>query len=213
MFVKPDLLRELAVLGDDHVERLLRVVHQVHLVDRQHDVTDAEQRDDVAVATRLREHALARVDQDHGDVRGRRARDHVARVLLVPRRVGDDELAPVGREEAVGDVDGDALLALRGQSVDQQREVELAALRADLLRIRFERGELILEDHLRLVQQPADQRRLAVVDAAAGDEPQQPLVLVRLEVRVNVFGDEIGLVGHRQKYPSCFFFSIDAALS
>jgi IS5 family transposase len=36
--------RELAVLSLDPVEDLLRVVHQVHLVDRQHDLADAEQR-------------------------------------------------------------------------------------------------------------------------------------------------------------------------
>jgi hypothetical protein len=41
----------------------------------------------------------------------------------------------VGGEEAVGHVDRDALLALGGQAVDQQREVDLAALRADLLRV------------------------------------------------------------------------------
>ena len=52
------------------------------------------------------------------------------------------------------------------------------ALRADLLRVRLQRRELILEDHLRVVQQPADQRRFAVIDAAAGDEAQQALVLV-----------------------------------
>ena len=46
------------------------------------------------------------------------------------------------------------------------------------LRIGLERGQLVLEDHLAIVQQPADQRRFAVVDAAAGDEAQQALVLV-----------------------------------
>ena len=81
-----------------------------------------------------------------------------------PGRVGDDELALLGREEAVGDVDGDALLALGGEAVDQQREVDLLPLRADPLAVGFERGELVLEDHLRIVEQPADQRRLAVVD-------------------------------------------------
>ena len=64
------------------------------------------------MAARLGQHALARVDQDDGEVGGRGAGDHVARVLLVARRVGDDELALVGGEEAVGDVDRDALLAL-----------------------------------------------------------------------------------------------------
>ena len=75
-----------------------------------------------------------------------------------PGRVGDDELALVGGEEAVGDVDRDALLALGGEAVDEQREVDVAALRADLLRVGLERGELVLEQHLRFVQQPADQR-------------------------------------------------------
>ena len=42
----------------------------------------------------------------------------------------------------------------------------------------FERGQLVVENLLGLVQQPADQRGLAVVDAAAGDEAQQLLSLL-----------------------------------
>jgi hypothetical protein len=79
---------------DDRVERFLVVVDQVHLVDRQHDVADAEQRDEIAVAAGLRQHALARVDQDDREIGGRGAGRHVAGVLLVAGRVGDDELAP-----------------------------------------------------------------------------------------------------------------------
>ena len=157
----------------------------------------------------LRQHALARIDQDHGEVGGRGARDHVARVLLVARGVGDDEFALVGREETVGDIDRDALFALGRKAVDQQREIELTALRADFLRVGLERGELVLEDHLRVVEQPPDQRRLAVIDAAAGDEAQQALVLVLVQVLLDVGGDQVRDVRH-QKYPSCFFFSIDA---
>jgi hypothetical protein len=44
----------------------------------------------------------------------------------VARTVGDDEPPPRRREVAVGDVDGDALLALGAQAVGQQREVDLA---------------------------------------------------------------------------------------
>ena len=69
---------------------------------------------------RLRQHALPRIDQHDRKVGGRGAGRHVARVLLVARRVGDDELALRRGEEAVGDIDGDALLALRLQPVDQQ---------------------------------------------------------------------------------------------
>ena len=61
---------------------------------------------------RLRADAVAGVDQEDRDVGRGRAGRHVARVLLVAGRVGEDELAPRGREVAVGDVDRDALLAL-----------------------------------------------------------------------------------------------------
>jgi hypothetical protein len=68
------------------------------------------------VPARLREQALARVDQHHRDVRGRCAGGHVARVLLVAGAVGNDELALVSAEETVGDIDGDALFALGGEA-------------------------------------------------------------------------------------------------
>jgi len=116
----------------------------------------------------------------------------------VPGRVGDDELAPFGGEEAVGHVDGDALLALGRQPVDQQREIQLPAARADCLRVVLEGCELIVENQFRFVQQPADERRLAVIDRPAGDETQQALALVRAQVRADVAGDEIGLP-RRQK--------------
>ena len=130
------------------------------------------------MAARLRQHALARVDQHHGEVGVRRAGRHVAGVLLVAGRVGDDEFALVGREEAIGDVDGDALLALGLQPVDQQREVDVVAVGAELLGILFQRRELILEQHLGIVKQAADQRGLAVIDAAAGEEAQERLVFL-----------------------------------
>ena len=176
MSLSADLRRELAI-ARARCARTPRsaIADQVHLVDREHDPADAEQRHQVAVPAGLRQHALARIDQDDGQVGGRGAGHHVARVLLVPGRVGDDELAPLGGEEAVGDVDGDALLALGRQPVDQQREIELLALGAEPARVALERRELIVEQRLRFVQQPADQRALAVIDAAAGDEAQQLL--------------------------------------
>jgi len=96
----------------------------------------------------------------------------------------------------VRDVDRDALLALGGEPVEQQGEVELALDRAVAPRVGLERRELVIEDQPGLEQQPPDQRRLAVVDGAAGDEAQQAL-----------------LADRAQKYPSCFFFSIEAAPS
>src|SRR3546814_6633334 len=60
----------------------------------------------------------------------------------------------------------------------------------------------------------SDQRRLAVIDRAAGDEAQQRLLLMLREISVDILGNEgvgdVDGVGH-QKYPSCFFFSILAS--
>ena len=110
---------------------------------------------------RLLEHAVAGVDQHHRDVRGRRAGDHVARVADVPGGVGDDERPPRGGEEAVGDVDRDALLALGAQPVGQPREVHLRVL------------ELVGHQRLGVVEQAADQRRLAVVHRSGGRQTHE----------------------------------------
>ena len=207
---------QVAVGRHDLGEARLAVVHQVHLVHRQHDVADAQQGDDVAVPARLREQALARIHQHHGQLRRARAGGHVARVLLMARAVGHDELAPVGAEEAVGHVDGDALLALGGEAVHQQGEIQRAVLRAEAPAVGVERGQLVLGDELGVVQQAPDQGALAVVHAAAGDEAQQVLAVVAREIGGDVGGRlrrrPVGcrVTGH-QKYPSCFFFSIEAA--
>ena len=89
---------------------------------------------------------------------------------------------------------------------------DLLPLSADLLAVTLEGGELILEYDLRIPEEAADQGALAVVDAAAGDEAQHRLLFLTLEISENIFGDQIGLVSH-QKYPSCFFFSIEPAES
>jgi hypothetical protein len=99
----------------------------------------------------------------------------------VPGGVGEDERAPRGGEVPVGDVDRDALLALGAQAVGEQRQVDrrvpvAVAVPVDAVpalgRARDLR-ELVLEDRLRVVEQPPDERRLAVVDRPGGGEPQQ----------------------------------------
>jgi hypothetical protein len=50
-----------------------------------------------------------------------------------------------------GGADGDALLSLGGKPVDQECEVEAAALGADCLRIALQRVQMVGEHELRVV--------------------------------------------------------------
>ena len=126
--------RELRDSRHRSFEDFLRIADEVHLVDGERRSCWMPSSETMKrVAPGLRQDALARIDQDDREVGGRSAGRHVAGVLFVARGVGDDELALVGGEEAVGDIDGDALFALGGKAVDQQREIDVFALRADLL--------------------------------------------------------------------------------
>ncbi len=99
--LKPSGREKRGELLTDAIEDVLAVALQVHLVDAHEQVRNAEQRGDVRMPTRLLQHAEPRVDQDDGDVGRRSAGRHVARVLHVPRRIGDDEFTLGGREIAV----------------------------------------------------------------------------------------------------------------
>ena len=99
------------------------------------------------------------------------------------RRIDDDEPAPYRGEEAVRNVYGYFLFAFGGEAVQQQRKIEITALRAELARALGESVELVFEQLLGFVQQTADQRRLAVVDGAAGDEAQQTRARLPLQQR------------------------------
>ena len=130
----------------------------------------------------LAQDAAAGIDEHDCQIGRRGSGRHVAGVLLVTRCIGDDELALRRREEAIGHVDRDALLAFRFEPVDQQREIDVLAGRAVLPGILLERGKLVLEDQLRVVEQPSDQRRLAVIDRSAGKKTQERLVLLLGEI-------------------------------
>ncbi len=165
---------ESGVVALDLLEDRFRVVDEVHLVDGHEHVLDAQERDDEGVTAGLGHDAVARVDEDDGHVARTGPGGHVAGVLLVPRGVGDDELAPVGGEIAVGDVDGDALLALRLEAVGEQGQID-ASRGAEAHGVALDGGELILVDHPRVVEQAADERALAVVHAPARQKAQQLL--------------------------------------
>ena len=97
--------------------------------------------------------------------------------------VGDDELALRGREIAIRHVDGDALLALGLQAVDQQCQIRHLAGGAPAAAVVGHGRQLVVEYLAGVVQQASDERGLAVVHRAAGDEAQQvDLALLREEL-------------------------------
>ena len=172
-------MREIEAAGHGAEIRLdlavarLRPVDRVHLVDGEHHLLDADQIADRGMAAGLALGAVAGVDQQNGDIGVRRAGRHVASVLLVARGIDDDE-APVRRLEiAPGDVDGDALLALGLEPVEQQAEIDLLAIDGAVMRGERDGGALVLGDAGGIPQQPPDQGRLAVIDRAAGEQPHQ----------------------------------------
>jgi hypothetical protein len=142
----------------------LRPADAIHFVDREHDVADAEHGKNHGVTLGLARDAFVGADQEEREIGDRSAGRHVGGVLLVARRIDDDELAARRGEEAVSHVDGDFLLAFSGEAVQQQGKIEIFTLRAELARVLDESGELIFEQLLRFVQQAANQRRLAVID-------------------------------------------------
>ena len=121
----------------------------------------------IAVAAGLVAHAFQRVDDQHRAVGLRGAGDHVAQEFRVAGRVDQHDVARSGAEADLRGVDGDALVALGLQRVEQEGPFERhAAPRAD----GFQHLELALGQAAGLMQEAADQRRLAVVDMADDDD-------------------------------------------
>ena len=121
------------ILLDLAVARL-RPVDGIHLVDGEHHLLDADQIADRGMAAGLALGAVAGIDQQDGDVGVAGAGRHVAGVLLVARGIDDDEAAVRRLEIAPGDVDGDALLALGLEPVEQQAEIDLLAVDGAIMR-------------------------------------------------------------------------------
>src|SRR5262249_21694290 len=95
--------------------------------------------------------------------------DHVLDEFAMARGVDDDVVAPLGPEPDLGGVDGDALVALRLERIHEEGPLERhPAPRAH----RLDGLELAFGQRAGLVEQPADQRRLSMVDMPGDDDPE-----------------------------------------
>ena len=159
---------------DDVVEGDLLVVDQVHLVYRDDDRRDSHQGTDGQVPVCLRTNTTSGVDEQYRDVAVGSSHRHVPGVLLVPRRIGDENPPTVGQiHVSVGHVDGDALFALGLQAIGQQGEVDFADRDRRTSTTSCARVvELVDRNRVGFGEQTADQRRLPVVDGTAGHQVQ-----------------------------------------
>ena len=89
---KPSWRAKRGKLLGDRLEARLVEIDQIHLVDGKRDLADAEQRQDAGMTPRLGEDAAAGIHEENGEVAIGCARCHVARVLHMAGRIGDDEL-------------------------------------------------------------------------------------------------------------------------
>ena len=155
--LKPQRLGAFEIVGDNLVEAATGMFDQVHLVDSEDDVANAHHARDIGVTQRLHEHTLAGVDHHDRHIRSRRAGRHVAGVLLVPRRIGDNEFALLGREEAVSHINRDALLPLGLETIQQEREIDLVASCPVLAAIALKHIDLVLEQQLAVIEEASDE--------------------------------------------------------
>src|SRR5712675_2554902 len=101
-----------------HIQKhIFPVIDEVHLVHRRQHIAYSQQRSDERVTPCLRQNSFAGIHKNHRQVRRRRSRGHIARVLLVARSICDDKFPPRGGEVPIGDVDRDTLLSFRAQPI------------------------------------------------------------------------------------------------
>src|SRR5438132_9977734 len=141
-----------------------RGLRRVHLVDREDHLLDAERPREEDVLLRLRLDALCGADDEDRGIRLGRARDHVLDEVPVARGVDDREVVLVRVKALMRDVDREAALTLLLDLVHDEGELErgLAHLLGELLQIL----QLVRVDVPGVVEDPADGRRLPVVDVA-----------------------------------------------
>src|SRR2546423_11039615 len=155
------------VLVRDSIEEGFGVVDEIHLVDHDRRLLDAEEAQKVGMPTGLLLHAFFRIHQEQRRIGVGSARDHVLDELLVTWLVDDQVFTIAAAKSNLSDVDGDALELLFFEGVQEERVLEWLALlladAPDLLDAAFFKGAGVRE-------QPPDQSRFTVIDVTDDDE-------------------------------------------
>ena len=116
---------EVCVFLDHSIVGFLAVIYKVHLVDTHEDVRDLQEGSNKSVAFGLFNHAFARIYEDECKVCGRSTGNHISGVLHVSWRICNDEFTLGCCEVAVGNINGDSLLAFVFKAVCEEAEVDV----------------------------------------------------------------------------------------
>ena len=136
----------------------MRKIDQIDLVHGQNDVTNTKCSGNEGMASCLGQYTLTGIDEHDSKIGCRGTSRHVARILRMTGCISDNEFATWCRKEAIGDINGDALLPLSLQTVNQQCEIEIVIRGTELAAVVLQRCELVLEDQFRVIEQASDER-------------------------------------------------------
>ncbi len=131
---------------------------------------DAKHAQQIGVAATLFAHTFIRSDLQKCSVGPRRSRDHVFQEFLVPRRVNNGIAAARSSKRNLSRVDSDVLLLLLEQRIEQESEFKFHPLSSAGL---FNLVDLAFWKRTGVVQNPANERGLAVVNVADENDPQR----------------------------------------
>ena len=167
--VQSEFAKKFAILLFDLAKAFLRVMYEVHFVYDHNRLLNTKHAEQISVAAALFAHPFVPVDCEDRCVCPRCAGDHVLQKLLVPRCIDDGVTAAPGTKRNLRRIDRDILFLLLEQRVKQEREFKLHRFgRAGL----FYLVDLAFGERAGVVQDPSNQRRLAMVNVTDENNTQ-----------------------------------------
>ena len=134
----------------------LIIIDQIHFIHRQYNILYTYQLYQVAVPARLGKNALTGINQDNCQICSRCSCHHIAGELFMTWSISHNKLTLFRCKEAVGDVDGYALLSFRSKTIDKQSKINFFPLCSYFSAIGFQLIQLILEDHLTFIEKSSN---------------------------------------------------------
>src|SRR4029453_14985764 len=122
---QPETGKELSILTLYLVKSNLREIHQIHFINDDNNLLDAEQAEQISVPAALLTHAFVSSDHQDRSVGTRRSRDHIFQKLFVTRRINDGVATSRRPKRDLSRVDRDVLLLLFEQRIEQESKFEL----------------------------------------------------------------------------------------